>query len=285
MKYSGKEFSNTDVTKIREIIEQNPLWSRFRLSKEICKEFDWIKIDGTLKDMSCRVAMLRMQTDGLITLPAPKTRNGNGHPYKRRNTFEVPSSIFSTPVHLLKNIRVDTVKTKEESYIWNDYIDSYHYLGHKTLPGAQLRYFIKSETQIIALLGFGAAAWKISARDKYIGWSTEQRERNLHLIVNNARLLVLPWVKCKNLISFSWAKLIKRLPTDWEEKYGYQPILFETFVDDTKYLGTCYKASNWQYLGKTQGRGKLDRYNKYAVPIKSIWVYPLTSNFKKNLLS
>jgi hypothetical protein len=175
------------------------------------------------------------------------------------------------------------VQNKRDSRLWNEYIQRYHYLGHKPLPGAQMRYILFSQEQPIALLGFGAAAWQTAPRDRYIGWSHEQRKRNLPLIVNNARFLILPWVQSKNLASMLLAKVARVLPGHWQEIYGYRPVLLETFVEKPRFQGTCYKAANWAPLGQTKGRGKLGPAGKHSVPIKDLWVYPLDRRFREVL--
>ena len=165
------------------------------------------------------------------------------------------------------------VATSKLSSLWNELIERYHYLGHKPLPGAQIKYLVfSSQGTPLAALGFGAAAWKVAPRDNFIGWSPQQRERNLHLIVNNARFLILPWVISRNLASRILSIAAKQLPLDWQKYYNYQPVLLETFVQKNRFKGTCYRAANWILIGQTQGRGKLDRYNKYPLPIKDIFV-------------
>ncbi|EQD30284.1 hypothetical protein B1B_18479, partial [mine drainage metagenome] len=146
-----------------------------------------------------------------------------------------------------------------------------------------LRYFVRCADQIVALLSFGASAWKTKPRDEFIGWTSEQRQRNLHLVVNNARFLIVPWIHRKNLASRVLALISRRLPEDWQRRYAYRPVLLETFVEKQRFKGTCYKAANWQYLGDTQGRGKLDTFNLCSKPIKSIWIYPLTGEFRQHL--
>jgi hypothetical protein len=233
--------------------------------------------------MSCRVAMLRMQADGLIQLPAPLHGNSNGKPY-RRHTTEAELQIFPTvlPTTVLAELHLEQVVDRKASYLWNDYIDRYHYLGYQPLPGAQLRYFARYEGTILALLGFSAAAWKTAPRDRFIGWTAEQRERSLHLLVNNSRFLILP-LHCRNLASRLLAMATRGLADNWHERYGYRPLLVETFVETPRFRGTCYKAANWIYLGQTQGRGKLDVLHKARLPNKSIWVYPLVKDFRRKL--
>lgn len=165
----------------------------------------------------------------------------------------------------------------------NEYIHRYHYLEHKPLPGAQLRYFVTIDEQIVAAPGFAAAAWQTAPRDQFIGWSHEQRERHLPLIINNARFLIMPWVRSKNLASKILSMMARRLPDDWESHYKMRPVLLQTFVDSERFTGTCYKASNWVYVGKTKGRGKLGPAGKQSVPIKDIWLHPLSRHFRRLL--
>jgi len=173
---------------------------------------------------------------------------------------------------------------KSDSALWNEYIDRYHYLGYTPLPGAQLRYFVHSGDQVLALLGFGAAAWKTAPRDDYIGWDTATRKKKLHLVVNNARFLILPWVRSKNLGSKVLSMASRRICEDWLTRYNYEPVLLETFVEKERFLGTCYKAANWIYVGDTKGRGKLDVHYEYKVPVKSVWLYPLRKDFRERLI-
>ncbi len=173
--------------------------------------------------------------------------------------------------------------SRAHSRLWNEYIHRYHYLGHQPLPGAQLRYFVTVKEQIVAALGFGAAASQTAPRDQFIGWDHGQRKRNLPLVVNNARFFIMPWVRSKTLASKILAMLVRRLPDDWEAKYHLRPVLLETFVDSERFTGTCYKAANWTYVGKTKGRGKLGPTGKQSVPIKDIWLYPLTRQFRVRL--
>jgi Druantia protein DruA len=223
--------------------------------------------------------MLRMQTDGLITLPPPRHRPPNATVTITAQTD--PGPLIRKPAQALRPLRLQRVQTKPDSRLWNEYIQRYHYLGHKPLPGAQLRYIIFSQAQPIALLGFGAAAWQSAPRDRYIGWSHAQHKRNLPLIVNNARFLILPWGHVKNLASMILAKAAQILPRHWQDVYGYRPVLLETFVEKPRFQGTCYKAANWVYLGQTQGRGKLRPAGKQSMPIKDLWVLPLDQRFRK----
>ena len=281
MRYCGRDFSPQELTQIRQLITDDPGRSRAELSRLTCQMLQWYKADGGLKDMSARVAMLRMQEDDLITLPSPRCKRPDPTVYLSDQT--TPGLAIEQAAGTLAPIRLQLVQHKSDSRLWNEYIERYHYLGHKPLPGAQLRYFIYAQNQPIALLGFGAATWQTAPRDLFIGWSHEQRKKNLHLIVNNARFLILPWVQSKNLASMILSKAAKRLPDDWQVQYNYRPVLLETFVEKPRFEGTCYKTANWKYLGQTKGRGKLGVSGKQSVPIKDLWVYPLNTRFRAHL--
>jgi hypothetical protein len=281
MRYCGRDFTEAEIDLICELL-RTPKMNRARLSREVCERLGWRRENGALKDMSCRVALLRMQTDGLIRLPPPRNPKPVAYrlyPHLEQAVLEPPT----IPNIDLATLTVEPVLIRADSLLWNAYIERHHYLGHQLMPGAQLRYFVRAAGHIIAALGFGASAWKVKPRDQVIGWTAEQRQRNLHLVVNNARFLILPWIRCKNLASRILALVSKRLPDDWQARYAYRPVLLETFVEKPRFTGTCYKAANWQNLGDTQGRGKLDVLHRNAQPIKSIWIYPLARNFQQQL--
>lgn len=283
MRYCGRDFSDKELGIMRRIIAEDPNRRRAPISRIVCKELGWYKIDGGLKEMSCRVAMLRMQEDGLLKLPPSRKKVKTQRSHIRNTSATDPQPSIEMAVNLLPNIQLELVKNKTQSALWNEYIHRYHYLGFTPLPGAQLRYMIYSENKILALLGFGAAAWKVAPRDSFITWNALQRQSRLHLITNNARFLILPWIRIKNLASKVLALTAKRLPEDWHARYGYRPVLLETFVEVNRFHGTCYKAANWICVGRTQGRGKLDRYNEAKLPKKDIFLYPLNSSFKQIL--
>ena len=281
IRYCGRDFSNQEVQQIRVLIKQNPQFTRHRLSKEVCRMLQWLKPDKQLKDMSCRVAMLRMHEDGLIKLPPPR----HSKPPLKKITFTsvtASQDAIVRPVDQLPQLRLQLV-TRSNSALWNEFIERYHYLGYTPFPGAQLRYFIFAGKELVALTGFGAAAWQTAPRDQFIGWTAEQRKRRLNLIVNNARFLILPWVKSKNLASKILSMTARTLPNDWEKQYNIRPLLLETFVESHRFTGTCYKAANWTHVGQTKGRGKLEKNGKQVLPIKEVWLYPLVKNFKNRL--
>ncbi len=285
MRYCGRDFTDADLDLIRQLIAEVPRKNRAQLSRVVCERLSWSKPDGGLKEMSCRVAMLRMHREGLITLPEPRNGNGNGQPYRRITQATDPGLPIDLSVEQLSDLRLEVVEDRRTSHLWNEYIQRYHYLGYQPLPGAQLRYLAGSRGQILALLGFGAAAWKVAPRDHWIGWSAAQRQQRLHLLINNARFLILPWITSRNLASKLLGMAARRVAEDWDERYGYRPVLMETFVESRRFSGTCYRAANWTHVGQTRGRGKLDTRHQAPLPVKDIWLYPLDKRCRRTLCS
>ncbi len=293
VRYCGRDFTAQHIEWIRRLIASEPRRNRLQLSREVCEELGWRSPNGRLKDMSCRVAMLRMHRDGLIVLPPARKRKSNARAGPRITAASAPQEPISLPAGALGKLSFSPVQTSKDSSLYNELIQRYHYLGYKPLPGAQIRYLVHcgppaianttSSRRLLAVLGFGAAAWKTAPRDQFITWTARQRERNLHLIVNNARFLILPWITSRNLASRILSEAARRLPQDWQTRFNYQPVLLETFVQKDRFKGTCYRAANWIHLGQTQGRGKLDRYNRRALPVKDIFVYPLRTDFRRVL--
>jgi hypothetical protein len=230
--------------------------------------------------MSCRVALLRLHRLGHIELPPPLKRNGNGTSHIEFTAASNPGNPITEDLSTLGPIELVRVINRKQSRFWNELIQRHHYLGYTPLPGAQIRYLIYNKTGILlGAIGFSASSWAVRPRDNYIGWTKEQRISRLHLVINNSRFLILPWVHVKNLASKVLSQCAKQLPNDWQTSYGYTPVLLETFVEKDRFAGTCYKAANWCQVGQTQGRGKTGRIDDRRVPIKDIYLYPLGKNF------
>jgi len=282
-RYCGRLFTTEEMELIARLIAGPKKTNRAQLSRLVCDELRWFRPDGRRKDMACRVAMLRMHRDGLIALPAPLKGNCNGRIRPKSTAACDPRAPLTIPAGGFGELQLRIVDTQQESAVWNELIQRYHYLGYKPLPGAQLRYLIFGGGHLLAALGFGASAWAVAPRDKFIGWTTPQRKERLHLVINNARFLVLPWVKSPNLASRILGAVAKRVAGDWWEKYKYTPVLLETFVEKDRFRGTCYHAANWMPVGQTQGRGKLDRHTRRPLPVKHIFLYPLAKDFRRQL--
>jgi len=245
---------------------------------------DWRKADGGWKEVSCRVALLRMHEDGWLTLPPSRADHHNGHRTPRRTPAAEPQPPQELCLPQLGRLRFELV-TRERSALWNEYIDRYHYLGYTPLVGAQLRYWVYAEDRLLALFGYGASAWRLAPRDRWIGWNDAQRQAGLPHVVGQARFLILPWIRCPHLASKLLSLSAARLPADWEQRYGIRPWLLESFVDRSRFEGTCYRAANWIDVGQTQGRGKKDRHCRADLPRKQIYLYPLCRNCRTRLTS
>jgi hypothetical protein len=280
MQICGRNFSQPEIDWIVHQVISRPELTRIDLSREFCRYRHWYKPDGGLKEMSCRVAMLRLERNGLIPLPVPRKKPNPVKAVNRTPRGEPGSDIHFDAGAL--SLFLEPVNRKSTSF-WNELIDRYHYLGYCRMGGAQMRFFVRAGDQLLALLGFSAAAWRVAPRDSFIGWSDSARRAHLHRVVDNSRFLILPWVHGKNLASRILSTAARALPDLWQERYHYRPLLLETFVETPRFNGTCYKAANWTCVGKTRGRGKYDYTNAWGKPLKTIWLYPLDRKYKETL--
>ena len=284
-RYHGRDFTAAEMALLRELIAGPPALNRHTLSKEFCRRIGWHKPDGGLKDMMARVTMLAMHRDGLIALPPPKGPKPVPRPIIFGQDTEPP--LFPAPATLDEarplQVRMVVGGTREGK-LWNEFVARYHYLGYKTLVGAQMRYAVHDRHGWpVAMLGFSTAAWRLAPRDRFIGWNPELRERNLPLVIDNSRFLILPWIHIPNLGSHILSLICRQLPGDWTERYGTTPMLIETFVETPRHVGTVYQASGWVNVGTTQGRGRYDRHNRADKPRKSIWLKPLRKDWRRTL--
>ena len=285
MRYCGRDFSAAELDLIRSIIaraQEHP--TREAIARAVCQSLAWVKPNGGPKLMTARVALLRMHRKGIIDLPPPLHGNGNGHWHPQPTPATDPGPLLTGTRRDLGTLALHRVACRNDSRLWNELIERYHYLGYTPLPGAQIRYLIRNENRLLGAIGMGAAAWKVAPRDRFIGWTTAQREKHLHLVINQARFLILPWVRVKNLASSVLGLLSTQVASNWEELYAYRPVLMETFVEQNRFHGTCYRAANWIYVGQTQGRGKLDIHKLKDKPIKDMFLFPLERNFRNILI-
>lgn len=230
--------------------------------------------------MTCRVALLRMHEQGLITLPASRIPAARRRPDFPATPASDPQCALLQPVHEIGPLTLRLVAGAAVSRLWNEYVQRYHYLGYTAMSGSQLRYNVYAGDKLVALLSFGASAWRLAGRDTFIGWQQAQRLKNLRFVVNNAKFLILPWIQCKGLASKILSIVNRQLPIDWQQRYGFKPVLLETFVETERHRGTSYKAANWINVGKTVGRGKKSRVHEQIIPVKDVWLYPLRQNFR-----
>lgn len=281
----GRHFGGGELLQIRAIVQAAPQAHRFELSKRVCEALDWRQLNGRLKDRACRDVLARLQALGFLHLP-PRRRA----PVSRRRVILTPEtapraevSIRARDIDGAALSQVTGAGNPKRERLWNEYLERYHYLGYGVSLGAHLKYFVYVHQQPIACLAFSGAAWRVEVRDRWIGWSEESRRRNLSYVVNNTRFLILPWVSSPNLASRVLSLVVRRLPQDWQRRYGYRPLLLETFVPSERYRGTCYQAANWIVVGCTQGRGRMDRHFKADVGKKAMWLYPLVKDAASQL--
>ena len=266
--------------RIRELINNKPAISRGALSRQICEWLEWRTKKGKLKQVNCRVALGKLQKQGEIELPGAEPfpgrgkRSGEGSTKGSRNRRRPWKGQLEEldPIELIAVGSADSRASRE----WNDMMDRYHYLGAGPLCGAQMRYLVHSKKYgYLGGLAFSAAAWRLQSRDEWIGWDDPARRQNLNRVVANSRFLILPHVKVANLASHVLGLAVRRVRSEWVERYGEDPVLIETFVERQRYRGTCYRAANWIEVGETKGRGRQDRNNRQDVPVKKVLLYAL----------
>jgi hypothetical protein len=280
----GQVFPHAVIERIKAAVRDQPQWSRADLARQVCDWLDWRGANGQKKTVNCRLALVRLERRGLITLPAPRRSVRFGAASFAQTQLSVPSRLEGTVQELrgLKLILV-TSKDRELDGQWKKLVATHHYLGYRPLCGAQVRYLITCEHGYVGALGFSAAALYLKARERWIGWSHPARQCHLPKVVANSRFVIARGVRVKNLASKVLALAQKRLPEDWAKAYGYKPLLLETYVESKRFGATSYRAANWIHVGKTCGRGRQDREHRQNKPIKDIYLYPLVPDCQKRL--
>ena len=273
-----------DIETIRRIIDFHPGKSRRFISQEVCRTWNWRQPNGLLKDMVCRSLLLLLESKGYIKLPARKFIPNNPLAKRKKPCRAI---IDQTPIQCsvsdLLPVKLEQVRKTDFEKLFNGLIGEHHYLGYAQPVGEHLKYVAFAGERPIACLAWGSPPWYIGARDRFIGWSKKSRENNLHLIADNLRFLILPWIDVACLASYLLARNRHRLSEDWQHQYHHPIHLVETFVDTERYRGTCYKADNWIWVGQTTGLGKLSKTHQPSLSRKAIYVHPLTKHFRRNL--
>jgi len=278
--FSGRAFSTEEIELIKWTVKAYPNLTRSELANTLCEFLEWKQINGKPKTIQSMSMLKRLEEEGILQLSPLVVSASTKHAHEESASINTDIEVHDTITTLSTPIEVVPAVTEVEKKGWRSYVRQYHKLGHKHAVGAQLRYFIRSGAEDLGCLEFSASAWSLSPRDRWIGWTLQDRKTRLHLVVNNSRFLVLPWVYVKNMASQALSLAARRIGMDWLERYSYAPVLLETFVDTTYYSGTCYKAANWSYLGQTQGRGRKDRYHERLLTEKAVYVYPLHREFR-----
>jgi hypothetical protein len=282
----GREFSAGVIAQIGEILSANPWLSRRALSLRVCELLGWRAPNGKLKEVSCRKALLELHRRGLINLPAAEESCFAGAGCRPPPDPPVAVPELECALDVLGAIRIVPVSSRysKASQVWNTLMEQFHYLGKGPLCGAQIRYLVESSGHgFVGGLAFSAAQWRLKKREKYIGWTEAARRANLHRVVCNSRFLILPSVHVPNLASHVLSRCVGRLAHDWGERYGYEPVLAETFVDPSRFTGTCYRAANWLHIGQTAAEDTAYPNGKVPEGRKDIYVQPLHRDWKEAL--
>ena len=283
--FCGRSFLATEIELIRDVVSDFRNLSLTEIARTVCELLEWKRPNGRLKNHECRLLLEKLSAAGLVSLPALRESGPRGPRVVLPTENGAEQEPISGSVRELAPLTLTVVRGGPESALWNELVDRYHYLGYRVPVGANLRYLVRSGSakQVLACLLWSSPAWKMAARDRWIGWTNEERTRNLQLVVNNSRFLILPWVCVRNLASTILSLCARQLPADWERLYGYRPLLLETLVD-AQFRGTSYQAANWTYLGETRGRGRMDQHHEaHGCAVKRIYVYPLCRDAQRRL--
>jgi hypothetical protein len=288
----GRVLTEADLNVIRQLRAEHPQWSRRQLSEHLAQQWAWRNEAGRLKDMAARALLLKLQARGLIDLPAPLKGNGNRQRCAQPPTalepelFSSQPDLITGPLVALQPVALELVGTLPERRRVSQLLQHHHYRGFAGAVGENVQYLAREVGgRELAVMVFGAAAWKVAARDEFIGWSVSQRRQALRFIANQQRFLILPWVRVPHLASHLLALAMRRVAQDWQARYGHRVWLVETFVEEPRFAGIAYKAAGWSCVGRTTGRTRQDPERTLQTPLKAVWVRPLHPQFRKHLNS
>jgi hypothetical protein len=287
MVMQGRELDGADISLIRRLLDENPEWCRSRLSEELCRRWDWRNAQGRIKDMAARTLLLKLERAGHIHLPPRRGPSPNGQRNRVMAVVDHSTDPISGALRDLQPLSVNIVAPgSADLRLFNALLFGYHYLGHRNTVGENIGYLVRDcLDRPVACLLFGSAAWKCARRDAFIGWEPAARERKLQWMTNNTRFLIPPWVVTPHLASHVLGIVSRRIRADWQGKYGHPVQALETFVDRDRFKGTCYRAANWLRLGETRGRTRNDRDHCIHAAVKDVYIYPLVTNFRRELCS
>jgi hypothetical protein len=281
----GRRIRPEDMGLIRAALEGPAGTNRTRLSRELCAVWNWRNGTGRLKDMACRALLLKLEARGYIRLPPRVTASVNGLRHRSVGHLEPDQRAIAGPLECLQPVRLEPVaEGTTQAVLFKFLLPRYHYLGHRNCVGQNLKYLARDrQGRPLACLLFGAAAWKAAARDRWIGWDAPQRQRHLSRLSNNARFMVLPWVRVPHLASHLLGRVAARLSADWQQKYGHPLYLLETFVEAPRFAGTGYRAAGWLPVGLTTGRTRNDDGRKPRTAPKAIYLKALSPDARQRL--
>jgi len=284
--YRHRLITEDDIVFIRKLIAEHPQLSRRALSAKLCEAWNWKQANGALRDMVCRGMMLMLHRAALIELPP--VRRVNRNPMLERSAPALVS-VDETPLALslseLGALQIRQVRRTPEEALFNSLIQHHHYLGYARPVGENLKYLISAGGRPVACLAWSSAPRHLGSRDRYIGWGQQARLKNIRLLAYNTRFLILPWVSVKHLASHLLGRIARVISADWERVYAHPIYFLETFIDPSRFRGTCYRAANWIYLGDTTGRGKDAPTYEPNRSIKQVLGYPLVKDFRQRLVT
>ena len=283
-RYRGRVITAQDLEFIREFIKQHPGLSRRRLSAQLCEAWQWKQANGALCDMVCRGLLLMLHRADAIELPPVRQISLNPFVQRVRPALVlIDQAPLTGALSEVKPIALQQVRRTAHEPLFNSLIEHHHYLGYEQPVGEHLKYLVWAQRRPIACLAWSSAPRRLGSRDRYIGWSATALRRNIRLVAYNTRFLILPWIRVPHLASHILGQVAKRLSLDWERMYGHPVYFAETFIDPTRFRGTCYRAANWQSLGLTTGRGKASTSKRPNRSIKEVLGYALTTRFRELL--
>jgi hypothetical protein len=286
--FCGHAVSAHELELIEGVVRSCAGVSRTELAHTVCELLGWRRANGRLKSRECWELLEQLEVDGALRLPGRRQTKPKGARTRVPRTARgEPAEALCAPLSALTPLSLTRVTTLEQRELWRELVGRYHYQGHAVPFGAQLRYLVsvsRPTLQLVGCLQFSSAAWRLAARDQWIGWGERQRVQNLQCIVNNSRFLLLPWVQVRNLASAVLARAARNMVADWEAAYAVRPLLLETLVDTARFAGTCYRAANWVAVGTTSGRGRMDRHHeRHGHAPKAVFVYPLAGDARARL--
>ena len=278
-----RSINESDIAFIQATVSEHWHKGRTQISEILCKKWNWIQPNGRLKDMACREVLLTLKRKGFITLPPRKTNSNNDKRNRSIPVVETDKTLLQGKPSQFSPIKIQLIRNTSLEPLYNSLIQQHHYLGYRQIVGNHLKYMAFIDKQPVACLGWGSAAWSVKSRESFIQWNKPTKENNLHLVVNNTRFLILPWVNVKFLASKVLALNAKRISEDWFKIYNHHVYLLETFVEQDRFKGTCYKAANWVRVGQTKGTAKRGHDHLFHGKIKDVYLYPLRKDFRKKL--
>jgi Domain of unknown function (DUF4338) len=282
--YRGRSVTGEQIAYIRRLIADRPELSRWKLSRELCEAWQWKQANGALRDMVCRGLLLLLHRAGEIELPPVKRVVRNRIAERARPArVRMEECPLRGSLGDLQPLEFVQVRRSPEEALFNSLLEQHHYLGYERPVGEHLKYLVKATGQVIACLAWSSAPRHLKLRDRYLGWSKEARERNVHLLAYNTRFLILPWIEVPHLASHILGRMAKLVPADWQRLYAHPIYWLETFIDTSRFRGTCYRAANWLEIGTTQGRGHRAPTLEQTRSVKKMLGLPLHRKFREIL--